>query len=375
MAVYLRGSCKKEHRHSGKCKTYYYDFMVRRKRYKQAIPEARTQAEAEQVETLERHKVFQRKYGKTSGDRNFADFVNKTYLVRVRTNNRSFRENDRHAKMWITYFGKEALGDITQEMIERIRSKRIQLEKSKGVKRRPATINREMGTLSGIFSLAVEYDELAINPCRRIEALREDNKRTRHLSFDEESRLLAQLVGQREHLRDLVIVDLYTGLRKSELLNLRKDKVDFSLNVIYVTLTKSGRDRTVPMDEPVGTAISRAIKQSSSEYVFTNPETGKPYGDVKKAFSHACRDAGINDFRFHDLRHTFGTRLADAGVDIVKIKELMGHQSIETTMRYLHTTDKGKRAAITELSEYRRKRCPKIVPSGVEQPEEVAVNH
>ena len=374
MAVYLRGSCKKNHRHSGKCMTYYYDFMVRRKRYKQAIPEARTQAKAEQVETIERHKVFERKYGKASGDRNFADFVNKTYLVRVKVNNRSFRENERHAKMWVTYFGKEVLGDITQEMIERVRSKRIQLEKSKDLKRRPATINREMGTLSGIFSLAIEYEELAFNPCRRIEALREDNKRTRHLSFDEEARLMAQLVGQREHLRDLVFVDIYTGLRKSELLNLRKDKVDFNLNVIHVTQTKSGKDRTVPIDENVREAISRAIRQTSSEYVFTNPETGKPYGDVKKAFSHACRDAQIFDFRFHDLRHTFGTRLADAGVDVVKIKELMGHQSIETTMRYLHTTDKGKRAAITELSEYRRKRCPKFVPNAVEQPEEVAVS-
>lgn len=258
MAVYLRGTCKKNHRHSGKCETYYYDFMVRGKRYKQAVPEARTQPEAEQVETLARHKVYERKYGKASGDRNFADFVNKTYLIRVKTNNRSFRENDRHAKMWITYFGKQAIGDITKEMIERVRSERIQLEKSKGLKRRPATINREMGTLSGIFSLAVEYEELAINPCRKIEALREDNKRTRHLSFDEESRLLAQFVGLREHLRDLVIVDIYTGLRKSELLNLRKDKVDFNLDVIHVTRTKSGKDRSVPMDENVKDAISRA---------------------------------------------------------------------------------------------------------------------
>lgn len=66
--------------------------------------------------------------------------------------------------------------------------------------------------------------------------------------------------------------------------------------------------------------------------------------------------------------------MADAGVDVVKIKELMGHQSIETTMRYLHTTDKGKRAAIIELSEYRRKHCPKFVPSATERPEEEAVN-
>lgn len=94
-------------------------------------------------------------------------------------------------------------------------------------------------------------------------------------------------------------------------------------------------------------------------------DTGTQYADVKKSFSAACRRAGITDFRFHDLRHTFGTRLADAGVDVVKIKELMGHASIVTTMRYIHATDQGKRGAITVLSEYRQRHlltdCRKFV--------------
>jgi integrase len=101
------------------------------------------------------------------------------------------------------------------------------------------------------------------------------------------------------------------------------------------------------------------------EHVFVNPGTGTRFTDVKKSFSAACRKAGITDFRFHDLRHTFGTRLADAGVDVVKIKELMGHASIVTTMRYIHATDQGKRGAITVLSEYRQRHqytdCRKFV--------------
>ena len=72
----------------------------------------------------------------------------------------------------------------------------------------------------------------------------------------------------------------------------------------------------------------------------------QPYTDLKKSLSAACREAGITNFTFHDLRHTFGIRLADAGVDVVKIKELMGHASIVTTMRYIHATDQGKRGAI-----------------------------
>lgn len=87
-------------------------------------------------------------------------------------------------------------------------------------------------------------------------------------------------------------------------------------------------------------------RAEDAEYVFTNSDTGIRYTDVKKPFSAACREVSITDFRFHDLRHTFGPRLADAGVDIVKIKELMGHASIVTTMRYIHATDQGKRGAI-----------------------------
>jgi integrase len=93
-----------------------------------------------------------------------------------------------------------------------------------------------------------------------------------------------------------------------------------------------------------------------AEYVFTNSDTGTRYTDIKKSFSAACREAGITNFTFHDLRHTFGTRLADAGVDVVKIKELMGHASIVTTMRYIHATDQESVGRSLSLSEYRQQR-------------------
>jgi integrase len=106
-------------------------------------------------------------------------------------------------------------------------------------------------------------------------------------------------------------------------------------------------------------------RAGDAEYVFVNPDTGTRYTDVKKSFSAACRETGITDLRFHDLRHTFGTRLADAGVDVVKVKELMGHASIVTTMRYTHATDQGQRGAITVLSECRQRHqrtdCRKFV--------------
>ena len=160
------------------------------------------------------------------------------------------------------------------------------------------------------------------------------------------------------------------------MLKLRWSNVDFDLNAINFTETKPpgalphqssqcGRRPHLYLREQAGDA----------EYVFTNPDTGTRYTDIKKSFSAACREAGITNFTFHDLRHTFGTRLADAGVDVVKIKELMGHSSIVTTMRYIHATDQGKRGAITVLSEYRKQQRHKIVTKEKRQALQPAASH
>ena len=130
------------------------------------------------------------------------------------------------------------------------------------------------------------------------------------------------------------------------------------------------------MEPIVREALLELSQQSGdAEYVFTNPDTGMRYTDVKKSFSAALREADIANFTFHDLRHTFGTRLADAGVDVVKIKELMGHASIVTTMRYIHATDQGKRGAIVVLSEYRQKQRHKFVTNEERQAVRPAVSH
>jgi integrase len=139
-----------------------------------------------------------------------------------------------------------------------------------------------------------------------------------------------------------------------------RSRIFMDNRTINFTETKTNRDRSVPMEPIVREALLDLRDQAGDlEYVFTNPDTRTRYTDIKKSFSAACREAGITNFTFHDLRHTFGTRLADAGVDVVKIKELMGHASIVTTMRYIHATDQGKRGAITVLSEYRQQRRQK----------------
>lgn len=99
-----------------------------------------------------------------------------------------------------------------------------------------------------------------------------------------------------------------------------------------------------------------------------------PNTDIKEAFAYACRKSELKDFTFHDLRHTFGTRLAEQNVDVVRIKELMGHKSIETTMRYMHATDCGKREAVATLVDYRQKDSRKFPTNDLRLPVKVAVS-
>jgi len=134
------------------------------------------------------------------------------------------------------------------------------------------------------------------------------------------------------------------------------------LGVIYVKRTKSRKGRTVTMTPRVRAELERLCRSGDGRYVFANPETGRALANVKHAFTSAVRAAGLADLTFHDLRHTFGTRLAASGADVVKIRELMGHSTITTTMRYMHASDAGKREAVARMAErYGTADCHKIV--------------
>jgi integrase len=168
--------------------------------------------------------------------------------------------------------------------------------------------------LSRIFSLAIRYGVTDKNPCAEVSLLPENNKRVRYLLDDEEQKLLSVLTGPRGHLLPLVVLAISTGMRRGDLFNLTWEKVDFQRGVIYVPNSKTGRDYAVPMNEDVRSTL-RQIRGTvrGGGYVFINPDTVKPYTDVKTAFGTACQLAGIENLHWHDLRHTFGTRLAEAG--------------------------------------------------------------
>jgi integrase len=166
------------------------------------------------------------------------------------------------------------------------------------------------------------------------------------------------LTGPRAHLKDLVLMAIGTGMRRGDQLSLRWEKVDFQRNVIYVPNSKTGKDYAVPMDEDVRGVLLRLQRESKGgEFVFVNPDTGGPYSDMKKAFGTACRLAGIKNLHWHDLRHTFGTRLAETGCSEATIADMMGHSEPSATRRYTHATERAKHAAVEAVKAGRDSAC------------------
>ena len=118
---------------------------------------------------------------------------------------------------------------------------------------------------------------------------------------------------------------------------------------ILLEMTKNGERKEIPIDDTLDEVFSQMPRSIESIYVFTDRD-GNPYKSIKRSFSTATRKAGITDFRFHDCRHTFASHLVMAGVDLVSVKELLGHKSLRMTLRYAHLAAGHKRKAVNILN-------------------------
>jgi integrase len=339
---------------------WQYDFWVDGKRYRGSIPEARVKAQAERAEIKIRDSVYEGTYGKSINAPKLRDFIAETFLPWAKTNKRTWAHDEFRARPIIEAMGSKSMDEISPILVEKYKRDRRASKTYRGTQRAPSTVNRELELLSKIYSLAIDQGLAIHNPCRKVKRYREDNERNRYLSDEEETRLLAVLTGLRASLLPLVVLAIHTGMRRGELLTLRWANVDFARGLIHVMnshreQTKSGHSRSIPMNQIAREELLSLQRESGdTEYVFVNRQTGEPRTDVKTGFRSACRDAGVNDFRFHDLRHTAATRLGDAGVDTRRIMAILGHRCIQTSARYTHATDGGLRRAMDTLADRER---------------------
>jgi len=227
-------------------------------------------------------------------------------------------------------FGNLPLKRFTPMLLEQYQTGKLQ----KGNK--PATVNRLLATISHMFTKAVEWEMLSediLKKVRNVKSLPENNKRLRYLSNEE---CCALINACSHHLHPIVVAAINTGMRKEEILSLEwKKHIDLNNGFILLDITKNGERREVPINRTLREALQSIVIKMNSPFVFSD-SNGRRFGDVKKSFKTACQKAGISDFRFHDLRHTFASHLVMAGVDLVTVKTLLGHKSLSMTLRYAH---------------------------------------
>ena len=231
------------------------------------------------------------------------------------------------------YFKKTPIGKITSYDVKSWRMWRKEHVTNRGTKIKKASLNLELSFLKTMFNLAVEWQWLAENPAAKVKKLRGETKRLRFLNREDVYRLVDCCPS---YLKQIIITAVSTGMRRGEIFNLKWEDVDFEHGFIRVVKSKNQESRNIPMDEILH-GVLKGLKESRKigPYVFCH-ENGDKRACVFRSFKGACREAGIEDFRFHDLRHTAASLLACGGCDIIMLKNILGHKSLEMTQRYAH---------------------------------------
>jgi integrase len=326
-------------------KKYYIDVYYKGTRIRECVGESKRLAErvyAKRKAELVENKFFdKRKVSKTK----LSELV-ELYLEYSKTHKRSYERDRSSTKTLLKYMGDRKLNQITPLRIEEyIKTRLNQISYRKKGKVSPATVNRELACLKHMFTKAIEWSLIYQNPVKKVKSLKERNKRLRFLSAEEIEKLLNCCSG---YLMPIVKMAIFSGMRKSEILNLKWKDVDFHNNLILLTDTKSGKRREIPLNRTLKEVMLSVPRHFKSDYIFCHQD-GKPYSDLRKSFNTTLKKAGIEDFTFHDLRHTFASHMVMNGVDINTLKEILGHSSIAMTQRYAHLAPSFKKKAMRNI--------------------------
>ncbi|MFN8008417.1 MAG: site-specific integrase [Terriglobia bacterium] len=253
---------------------------------------------------------------------------------------RSYRTEKQRLCWWENRLGHRAARSIIANDIEQARLELLD-------ECAPATVNRYLAALKATFSLAVRNRKADSNPVKTVKLLKENNRRVRWLSDAEESRLMGVLPKK---YKPMVIVSLNTGLRKSEQLNLQWRDIDFRQGLIHVKNSKPGDSRYIPMNDAVVQTLKGLPRRIHSPFVFAGRKEGAHMNDLPKYWEEYLKKAKIENFHWHDLRHTFASRLVMAGADLYTVKKLLGHHEIKMTERYAHLAPDYLKGAVDLLT-------------------------
>jgi len=251
------------------------------------------------------------------------------------------------AKNLLSFFKNRNLVDISPAMISDYKVKR----REDGVS--PRTINYELTLMGHAFNLALlEWEWVKDNPVRRVRKDRVNNFIERWLTPEEEKRLLRVSAPW---LREIIIFAIHTGLRQSEIVDLKWSQIDLERRTMTIFEQKNRGIDTLPLNETIIRLLSERYRQCSSEFDHVFPSANKTRIDnmnLVRAFKRVTKKAEVHNFRFHDLRHTFATRLVQSGVGIYEVQKLGRWKSPSMVMRYAHHNTESLRASIEVMDRF-----------------------
>jgi integrase len=289
----------------------------------------------------------------------FRDFATKTYIPYAKTNlsPRTFERTCGIIENHLIQYFDCYLCKISRKNIEDYKQKRASEVK-------PATVNKEYSTLRHMLKCAVDWGYITHNPATGVKELKEPPGRIRYLTPDEFQRLLSAAgpeffadntynAGRTPssllaiYLRPIVTLGAHTGLRRGELLSLRWSHVDFKEQRIIIEQTKNNERKIAYLSDAALEALRCIPRNLHADLLFP----GITPSQLSRAFERACKRASIEDFRFHDLRHTFASCLVMGGENIRTVQTLLGHKDLRMTMRYTHLSPEHLQTAAKRLDQ------------------------
>jgi len=216
---------------------------------------------------------------------------------------------------------------------------------------KPATVNRELACLKALFNHAIKSDLPVRNPVSRVGFLAEQNEQTRVLTFEEQARYLAVATPM---LADVGTLMLETGMRPEEVYRIQPENVNLAGSFLFNPhgKTKAAR-RRVPLTAAARSVLYRRMDGLETPFLFPcETDPARPVPKVNNAHDRAVRDSKVAPFRLYDLRHTWATRAAEAGIDLVTLAALLGHSKIQMVLRYAHPTQQHQTEAVERLERF-----------------------
>jgi integrase len=253
---------------------------------------------------------------------------------------------------WKDQLGEMILHDVGSSHITAIRNELATGKTTRGV-RSKATVNRYLAAMSHVYTIAIkEWEWVHDNPVSRVSRFQENRGRTRYLSENEIKRLLAACKDCADrYMYFIVVLALSTGARKNEVLSLEWKHVDFKRGVIRLDETKNGEQRSLPLEGHAYDVLCDLFKNRvvTSDYLFPSETVWKPVC-IKKSWPRVLRVAKVDDFRFHDLRHTAASYLAMDGASSTDIAEILGHKTLQMVRRYSHLSEAHTKKVVASMN-------------------------